>query len=390
MGRRLTGSVSVRETSIRIVFTWNGTQHKETLYLEPGKPLPPTAPNLKHAHRVAADVGRAIALGSFKLADFFPHSKHAEEQQAGSVADFLDKWFKQAELKASTLKTYKRMKDNFWKPHIGHILLPALRHSDITTALKKGGWASGKTRNNHLSMLATALDLAVHDELIGKNPCGKIEAASWQKKEVDPFGTDEAEAIIAHLREKYPEQVWNMVEFWFFSGLRTSELIALDWPHVDMRRAEAVIEQGFVIDQLEDTTKTSAGRRVLLNSRAMAALKRQKAHTFIAGEQVFLDPGTGKPWAYEQNFRKRYWIPTLKALGIRYRRPYYCRSTYATICLMAGANPAFVAQQLGHGLDVFFKDYAKWINADQDRSEMGKIEQQLGSFSPEVSPARRG
>jgi hypothetical protein len=41
-------------------------------------------------------------------------------------------------------------------------------------------------------------------------------------------------------------------------------------------------------------------------------------------------------------------------------------------------------------LDVFFKDYAKWINADQDRSEMGKIEQQLGSFSPEVSPARRG
>lgn len=389
MGRRRTGSVAIRATSIRIVFSWNGVQRHETLYLDAGRPLPPTPPNIKHAERVAADVGRAIASGAFKIGDYFPFSKHADAVQAGSVGDFLDTWFAQAELKRSTLKTYKRMKDNFWKPHIGHILLPALRHSDITTALKKGGWPSGKTRNNYLSMLSTALDLAVNDEKLARNPCARIESATWQKKGVDPFSADEAEAIIAHLHAKYPEQVGNMVEFWFFTGLRTSEIIALDWEHVDLRRRQAVIDQGFVIDALEDTTKTGMARTVLLNSRAMAAILRQKAHTFLAGKTVFHDPGTGTPWAYEQNFRKRYWTPTLKALGIRYRRAYYCRSTYATICLMAGANPAFVAQQLGHGLDVFFRDYAKWINADQDRSELVKIERQIVATMPELCPGQK-
>lgn len=386
MGRRRTGSVAIRATSIRIVFSWNGKQHKETLYLDAGRPLPPTPPNIKHAERVASDVGRSIALGTFKIGDFFPFSKHADAVQSGSVGDFLDTWFAQADLKRSTLTTYRRMKDNFWKPHIGHIQLPALRHSDITAALKKGAWASGKTRNNHLSMLSTALELAVHDEKLARNPCARIESASWQKKGIDPFSSGEADAIIAHMRQKYPEQVGNMVEFWFFTGLRTSEIIGLDWPHVDLRTRQVVIDQGFVVDTLEDSTKTGATRTVLLNARAMQAIERQKAHTYLAGNNVFLDPGTGKPWAYEQNFRKRYWTPTLKALGIRYRRAYYCRSTYATICLMAGANPAFVAQQLGHGLDVFFRDYAKWINADQDRSELDKIERQIRSFRPELTP----
>lgn len=101
--------------------------------------------------------------------------------------------------------------------------------------------------------------------------------------------------------------------------------------------------------------------------------------------RVFHDPGTGKPWAYEQNARKRYWEPTIKALGIRYRRPYNPRHTYATVGLMAGVNPAYMAGQLGHGTDVFFKDYASWINSKQDMSEMDKIEGKLGGIASEAS-----
>lgn len=98
---------------------------------------------------------------------------------------------------------------------------------------------------------------------------------------------------------------------------------------------------------------------------------------------MFHDPGTGKPWAYEQNARKRYWELTIKTLGIRYRRPYNTRHTYATVGLMAGVNPAYMAGQLGHGTEVFFKDYASWISSKQDISEMAKIEGKLGSMSSE-------
>lgn len=41
---------------------------------------------------------------------------------------------------------------------------------------------------------------------------------------------------------------------------------------------------------------------------------------------------------------------------------------------MVGVNPAFMARQLGHSLDMFFKVYAKWIDGQHDEREMAKIE----------------
>ena len=53
------------------------------------------------------------------------------------------------------------------------------------------------------------------------------------------------------------------------------------------------------------------------------------------------------------------WRPVLKALGVRYRPPYNCRHTYATICLMSGMNPAFISQQLGHSVQMLLFTYAR-------------------------------
>ena len=67
----------------------------------------------------------------------------------------------------------------------------------------------------------------------------------------------------------------------------------------------------------------------------------------------------------------------MKRLGIRHRRTYNTRHTYATIGLMAGVNPAFIARQLGHSLEMFFKVYAKWIDGQHDERELAKIEQAI-------------
>lgn len=379
------GGVELRETSIRIVFSYNGRQVKETLYLD-NKPMPPTPANAKYARRVAAEIKAHIKAGTFNYAEYFPHSPRAQKTEAGTLGDFLDKWYAQLELKSSTLTTYRRMKDNFWKPKLGHLPIDKIKHSDITTALKDGKWSSGKTRNNYVSMLSSVFSLALADSLVEKNPCESIDAAAWQKKKVDPFSLDEADAILHYMQDKYPEQVRNFYEFQFFTGMRTGEAIGLCWTEVDFRQKTVLVKQAFVTDGITDT-KTSRERTVHLNSRALAALKRQKAWTFLQEDgRVFHDPGTGKPWAYEQNARKRYWAPTLKALGIRYRRPYNTRHTYATVGLMAGVNPAYMAGQLGHGTEVFFKDYASWIHGKQDDSELAKIEGKLSGNIPELSP----
>jgi integrase len=377
MGRagRIGTGVELRDTSIRIVFTYQGKQVRETLYLN-GAPLPPTPANAKYAARLADEIRNKVSNGVFQFAEYFPHSKRAGAAHAGTLADLMESWFKQLHLKPSTLATYRRMKDGFWGKHLGAMPIDKIKHSDVTTALAAGAWASGKTRNNHLSMLSSVFELAVADDLLAKNPCAGIGQATWQKKNLDPFTLAEAELILADMKAHYAEPVLNYYEFMFFTGLRTGEGIGLDWAECDLRTGTVLIKQAFVVDAIEDT-KTSRERIVTLNSRALAALKRQKTHTFLAAGRVFLDPGTGQPWAYEQNARKRYWAPAIKRLGIRYRRPYAMRSTYATVGLMAGAQPSFMARQLGHSTEVFFRDYAAWINGESNAREMDKIEAQL-------------
>ncbi|MFN3735457.1 hypothetical protein [Comamonas testosteroni] len=100
-------------------------------------------------------------------------------------------------------------------------------------------------------------------------------------------------------------------------------------------------------------------------SRALDALERQKEQTpkakfgDVAGDAmsqalpkdsqtVFVDPTHGESWADDKRFRNHFWVPMLKALGIRYRRPNHMRHTYATMLLMAAATPACAAKQMRH------------------------------------------
>ena len=68
-------------------------------------------------------------------------------------------------------------------------------------------------------------------------------------------------------------------------------------------------------------------------------------------------------------------MPTIKKLGIRYRVPYQARHTFATLNLMAGANPMWVSQQMGHAnMQMLLEVYAKWIAGADKQKEKQKIE----------------
>ena len=370
--------VEVRATSIRIVFRYEGTQRRERLCVG-SEALPPTPPNIKYARRVAAEVGDRIRLGTFKYADYFPDSPHAgngrRQRRRPCCSTVMDLWLRVHDLKASTRVQYTRRLNSFWKLHLKNVPIDQVRYSDILDALVSGTWKSAKSRNNELSMIRGVFDLAKRDKHIAENPCDAIKRQEVQTKETrsvyarrggpDP-GAPEGEATGTD---------YNFVQFMFFTGLRTSEGLALRWKNIDFRSGEMHVEGGNVYDEESDTTKTSEARTVILSAPALAALGRQKAHTALTGDHVFHDPKTGEPWKYHTITDVRsFWEITLKKLGIRYRRPYNMRHTYATIGLMSGAKPGFLADQLGHSLRVFFEIYAKWISSRDDRAGDRKIE----------------
>ena len=59
----------------------------------------------------------------------------------------------------------------------------------------------------------------------------------------------------------------------------------------------------------------------------------------------------------------------------RWRNFYQTRHTYATLNLMAGANPMWVAEQLGHAtMQMVLTVYSKWIDGADKSQESGKID----------------
>lgn len=83
-----------------------------------------------------------------------------------------------------------------------------------------------------------------------------------------------------------------------WTGLRTSELIALDWADIDWRRGELRIRRAITREATEaEDTKTRAGRReVKLLAPALAAIKAQRSHTETQAAHVFAGPRTGQRW----------------------------------------------------------------------------------------------
>lgn len=367
MGRAGLG-VEVRPNSIRLCFRYEGKDQRHTLMLN-GKPLPPTPANLKYAHRVALEIRERIKYGTFSLAEYFP----ASNTGAGpiTVGMQLDTWLSAQRIEASTRAGYASV-IRFWKPLLGDKPIRSLKHSDILTALATRPELSGKTVNNRVSVLREALALAVLDKLLPDNAAAHVPSASWQKPPIDPFTADEAARVIGAIPDPAAA---CYTAFKFHTGLRTGESFGLRWNSIDLAGRQMLVHESIVGGVEKGSTKTHRTRSVLLSGAAMEALKAQKARTYLAGGLVWLDPRDGEPWT-ERRYRD-FWVSTLKRLGIRHRRAYNTRHTYATMMLMAGMKPAFCAGQMGHSIDVFLRTYAKWIPDVSDAAEMAKLDTYL-------------
>jgi integrase len=384
MGRKGSG-VEVRGNSIRVQFTFNGEVLRRTLNLE-GKPLTPTAANLKYAHRLAAEIRERIRFGSFSLAEYFPAD--GEVGQPLTVGTQLDDWLAAQRLEVSTNAGYSSA-IRFWKAAVcdrrgaklGDRPVRMLKHSDVLTALASRPDLTGKTVNNYVSVLRKAMELAVTDKTISTNPVSAVARAKHQKPLPDPFSREEAESIVADMAAHYPAPITNYVEFKFFTGLRTSESFGLRWRDVDLAGKHLLVHRAIVRGVEKLNTKTNTARQVNLNSRALAAVQRQRKHTQIRDEHVFLDPRYEEPWFEERAFRRSYWEPTLRRLGLRYRPPYNTRHTYATMMLMAGMTPAFCAKQLGHSVEMFLRTHARrsrWLmGSEPSATREGRMPRRL-------------
>lgn len=372
--------------SIRIRFTWNGERRSETLA------YPQTAKGIKAASDLRAQVvslAKHGALDDKRYAELFPNSSYIGFTTEVTFGTYAQTWLNSLEIVPGTRLNYLGTMNKYWMPHLATKPMTAITPMILRQIINSTEWGSQTIKRTSISRINALFKSAIYDEVIERNPAGSIQLPLRVKKTVEPFSSSEAEAIVAWMRSNFRDslQIYAAYfEFAFYSGMRTGEMMALRWDEVDMAERTAHVCRIVVGGKVEERTKTKYARVVMLNSRALSALADarmiadaravQRRRKVVASPYVFHPSGRSEHMLGSST-PGAHFAHALNALGIKPRPQYNCRHTYATMCLMAGVNPAFIAGQLGHSVQVLLSTYARWLNSPNDWGELGKLEMHM-------------
>jgi integrase len=187
--------------------------------------------------------------------------------------------------------------------------------------------------------------------------------------DIDPFTAGERDSIIKafetnQFAKRYKEyshsQYANLVKVWFFTGMRTGEILGLKWENVESHKL--VLKEGRIFTnggQIKRTRlKTQAKRTFPVNNQLRAIFNG------IKGQRkgyVFLNHN-GNP-VHSKTFTDC-WRRVLEGLGIKYRRPYQCRHTFITLSLATEMKVHDVARICGTSPEMIYRHYLG-VNPDR-------------------------
>ncbi|WAJ69737.1 tyrosine-type recombinase/integrase [Catenovulum adriaticum] len=357
--------IKPNKSSIAIEFTYNNVRCRETIKCTP------TKTRMQELARKREAILYEISLGIFDYAKHFPNSKKATELSSNkanaiTIKQLITDWFERQRkvCQLSTIRGYKSVIYYHLIPQFGHLKLAELKPTMVTdwmTDLICDG-TKPKRVNNILTPLRDAYKRAYLDSVIDKNPMDRVKNLKLERPDIKPFTESEINSILSFIPN---ESDRNMIELAFYTGLRTSEYMALTWSDVDFKNKRLNIDKALVYKHLKSTKTKSGIRTIELHDRALQALHKQKALNLNIENILFPDLKNKSHWHDTSAIRKRIWIPALEKADLEYRNPYQTRHTFASQMLSQGKNPLWVANQMGHiDWGMIIKTYGKWIRND--------------------------
>nr|WP_321434776.1 site-specific integrase [uncultured Campylobacter sp.] len=220
---------------------------------------------------------------------------------------------------------------------------------------------SNKSKKHYISALSGIFTLALQDEVINRNPITFLKSLQHTSPRIEPFSNDEVTEILAESK-KYSQNFQIFVRLGFFTGMRTGEIIALKLKDIDL--VSDIISINSTRSRFgEGTPKTAKSMRKVPILKNL----RQTLCEFIDSRKFFsgylLENQYHKPYRDSQIFQD-IWSKILADLGIKYRRPYTMRHTYATFMLTNNyVTPVKLAALLGHSTPkMIYNVYVNFVN----------------------------
>ncbi|MCC4218908.1 tyrosine-type recombinase/integrase [Vibrio parahaemolyticus] len=299
---------------------------------------------------------------------------------------------RESSLATSTLRADKARINKLCKI-FGAMPITNIRHSDLLTWLiQMESTYKPKTTAEYLNLLKGIFRLAVYEKTITESPAEALHVYVEPSSTPDPFYRLELETMSLTPTEFQSDK--NFILSCVMAGPRPCEWLSVKRNDLDLENGRVHIHSNQVLGEAKATKNRYSDRYVEINEPLKVILKEQmeisanNAEMTITerlpktnrtktyqGQYLFVNPRTGQPYRDVKDFSQRVWklfmedADTLhqKRHGesIRYRGLSQLRHTYASQSLSSGANPVWIAKQLGHAnTDMVFKHYAKWVRKD--------------------------
>ena len=305
------------------------------------------------------------------------------EDSRMTLGEWLDKWLDEYmifTIRESTLDSYRAMVKNQVKPFIGGKQIASLATAEMQkfyNKIKKEGRVRehpihGKTladsmvRGVHM-MLHEALDMAVKERLIVKNPTNGTTIPKCNYPEKQVLGDSQLDTFLDAIKA-YPE--WT--DFFYteiMTRLRRGEICGLRWSDVDFGESKLRVERSVSVKkgggiQIGET-KTDTGKRVIILPPSVKDMLLRRKEQAL-GEWIFYKFITPcEPMNPDAAYRKLKVI--LKNAELPLIRFHDLRHTFATHATDGGVDPKTLSGILGHTNASFTLDTYTHVTIDMQK-----------------------
>lgn len=378
---------------LRVVFMWRRIRCRESLG------LPITKANIKHAALLRAAILHEIKTGHFDYGRHFPNSKHATNYSSAKderLGELLKRYkpLKAVDITPMTEEKYGYALDICTAlvgiDRLAGVLLPEDIQSLRTMLIAD---RAPSTVNHYLATFAGFLGWCENNGYCRTGLSEACNRFAMQGQEPDPLTREEFQLLVD--KGCLHPQDSAAITLAVYTGLRPGELCALAVEDIDLDAGQINITRAITANGTFKVPKTGKPRSVLLMPPAVEACRvlmslvsdhparpievfqnrhesRKESVTPVLSPSTQARKKIINSWYVPTAWNTK-WAAIQKRSGIRPRRPYQTRHTYACWCLTARGNLAFIAKQMGHkDFTMLVEVYAKWMD-DESPTELQRI-----------------
>ena len=331
------------------------------------------------------------AVFAEKQSELMPKLQELKDQYAGveltedssiTLGEWLERWlneYKKPILRPSTYTGYSKDIANHILPYLGSKRITQLKTAEIqkhyNRLLESGriqdngkgkGLSNATVRGIHM-ILREALDSAVREGLIPKNPADGTSPPKIYRNEKQVLTKDQLETFMKLIEN---DEAWY--DFFYteiITGMREGEICGLRWEDFDEEKGTLRVARSvdFVHKELIiGETKTEDGKRTIyLPDSLWRLLTERKMKSF--SEWIF--PNLLKPeWPLNPSRAYRQLKKLLEIGGLPSIRFHDLRHTFTSHAANSGIAPKTLSEIVGHTKASFTLDHYAHVTSDMQKN----------------------